>query len=74
MNNLGKSVGPDTSTPASLLAVERQLRWMIGIRLVVITSVVLPYFLLQLASPDETREFSFLYLLAGLTYGASLLY
>ena len=74
MNNLGKSVGPDTSTPASLLAVERQLRWMIGIRLVVITSVVLPYFLLQLASPEETREFSFLYLLAGLTYGASLLY
>jgi len=35
---------------------------------------VLPYFLLQLASGEESREFSFLYLLAGLTYAASLLY
>lgn len=74
MTILGNSERPDSSTPANLLALERQLRWMIGIRLVVITSVVLPYFLLQLASPEESREFSFLYFLAGLTYGASLLY
>ncbi len=56
------------------MALERQLRWMIGIRLVVITSVVLPYFLLQLTSAEESPEFSFLYVLAGLTYGASLVY
>jgi len=74
MTNLGDSLQPDSATPANLLALERQLRWMIGIRLVVITSVVLPYFLLQLASPEDSQEFSFLYLLAGLTYGASLLY
>ena len=74
MTHQGSSVHPDSKTPENLAALERQLRWMIGIRLVVITSVVLPYFLLQLASGEESREFSFLYLLAGLTYGASLIY
>ena len=70
-----------------------QLRWVIGIRLVMITSVVLPYFLLQLARPEaplpapgdasvpaigaalaaepEGRQ---LYLMAGVTYLASLFY
>jgi hypothetical protein len=52
----------------------QQLRWMISLRLVVITSVVLPYLLLQLASTTETISFNFLYLLAGATYAASLLY
>jgi two-component system sensor histidine kinase PilS (NtrC family) len=51
----------------------QQLRWLIGIRLVVITSVVLPYFLLQLQVPEAAR-YDFLYLLAGLTYLASLIY
>ncbi|NHZ73187.1 MAG: PAS domain S-box protein [Nitrospirae bacterium] len=74
MTNLGSSVQPDSKIPESRMALERQLRWMIGIRLVVITSVVLPYFLLQLTSAEESPEFSFLYLLAGLTYGASLGY
>ena len=74
MTNVGSSAQPDSKSPQSLVALERQLRWMVGIRLVVITSVVLPYFLLQLASAEESREFSFLYLLAGLTYGASLIY
>jgi two-component system sensor histidine kinase PilS (NtrC family) len=54
--------------------LERQLKWMIGIRLVVITSVVLPYLLAQIASADEDLGFDFLYLLAGVTYLASLLY
>ncbi|MEE9563188.1 MAG: ATP-binding protein [Thermoanaerobaculia bacterium] len=54
--------------------LSQQLRWMISLRLVVITSVVLPYLLLQLASPTETISFNFLYLLAGATYAASLLY
>lgn len=63
----------------------RQLRWLIGIRLVVITSVVLPYFLMQLVAARRAPvlsaepqalipESDFLYLLAGLTYLASLLY
>ncbi len=52
----------------------RQLRWIIGIRLVIVTSVLLPYFLLQLAAPDEELGLDFLYGLAGLTYAASLLY
>jgi two-component system sensor histidine kinase PilS (NtrC family) len=54
--------------------LSQQLRWMISLRLVVVTSVVLPYLLLQLASPSETISFNFLYLLAGTTYAASLLY
>ena len=74
MTHLASSGQPEPKTPENLVALDRQLRWMIGIRLVVITSVVLPYFLLQLASAEESREFSFLYLLAGLTYGASLIY
>lgn len=61
--------GSSRSTP-----VARQLRWIIGIRLVIVTSVLLPYFLLQLAAPDETLGLDFLYGLAGLTYAASLIY
>ena len=52
----------------------RQLRWIIGIRLVIVTSVFLPYFLLQLTAPDEKLGLDFLYALAGLTYAASLIY
>lgn len=50
------------------------LRWMIGIRLVAITSLLLPYILIQLSSGLEPGHFDFLYLFAGLTYGASLGY
>lgn len=63
-----------------------QLRWLIGIRLVVITSVVLPYFLVLLSNRAEYESWEqrrvaeflgppeLLYLLAGFTYVASLLY
>ena len=34
-------------------SLARQLRWIIGIRLVIVTSVLLPYFLLQLTAPDQ---------------------
>jgi two-component system sensor histidine kinase PilS (NtrC family) len=54
--------------------LSRNLRWLIGIRLVVITSVVVPYFLLQLSERTTTPRFDFLYLLAGATYLASLVY
>jgi two-component system sensor histidine kinase PilS (NtrC family) len=54
--------------------LERSLRWLIAIRLVVITSVVLPYLLAQLSTPGAIPTFDLLYLLAGLTYLASLLY
>ncbi len=52
----------------------RSLAWLIAIRLVVITSVALPYFLVQLASPAGLPTFDFLFLLAGSTYLASLIY
>ncbi len=52
----------------------RSLRWLIAIRLVVITSVVLPYLLSQLASVTELPTFDFLFGLAGTTYLASLAY
>ena len=58
----------------------QQIRWMIGIRLVVVTSVVLPYLLLQLTGTTEAQEAAeplsdkFIHLLAGFAYGASLLY
>ncbi len=51
----------------------RQLRWLIAIRLVVITSVVVPYSLVQLSGRGGPT-LDFLYFLAGLTYLASLLY
>ncbi len=84
-------------TPDRHLA--RQLHWLIAIRLVVVTSVVLPYFLLQLAPTDQPAieeslpaaapdqepvalrvggeprvDTRLLYLIAGLTYLASLVY
>lgn len=55
-------------------ALRRQLRWIIGIRLVVITSVLFPYFALQYASPDTPLGLDFLYAFAGTTYLASLIY
>ena len=58
--------------PAARL--QMHLRWMIGMRLVIITSLVLPYMLIQLSSNLETPEFDFLYVFAALTYAASLGY
>ncbi|QQR73725.1 MAG: PAS domain S-box protein [Holophagales bacterium] len=53
----------------------RQLRWLIVVRLLVITSVAVPYFLLQLAAvPARPLTFDILFLLAGATYFASLVY
>jgi len=52
----------------------RFLPRLIAARLVVITSVILPYLLSQLASPTELPTFDFLFLLAGFTYVASLVY
>ena len=54
--------------------LERSLRWLIAVRLVVITSVVLPYLLAQLSTPGAVPTFDLLYLLGGLTYVASLIY
>ncbi|MDX1642876.1 MAG: ATP-binding protein [Thermoanaerobaculia bacterium] len=59
---------------ASRHRLSTHLRWMIGIRLVAITSLLLPYLLIQLSSGLEPGHFDFLYLFAGLTYGASLGY
>lgn len=52
----------------------KHLRWLIGIRLVVVTSIALPTFLYQVGTLDEGPAPSSLYMLAGVTYAASLLY
>jgi two-component system sensor histidine kinase PilS (NtrC family) len=55
----------------------RALRWLIGIRLVVVTSVVLPYFLLQLsrtAPGPDLGPLDTLYFVAAIAYCASLVY
>ena len=54
--------------------IERQLLWMIGIRLVIITSVLLPAFLLDLSSSQGGLAFPSVLRIAGFTYLASLLY
>jgi two-component system, NtrC family, sensor histidine kinase PilS len=63
---------PPEGVPARLAVY---LRWLIAIRLVVITSVVLPYLLLQLSTPErQPPTFDLLFLIAGSTYLASLVY
>ncbi len=54
--------------------LQTHLRWMIGIRLVAITSLVLPYLLIQLSTELVAPGFDSLYVFAGLIYGASLLF
>lgn len=63
---------PPDGVPARLAIY---LRWLIAIRLVVITSVVLPYLLIQLSAPEsQPPTFDLLFLIAGSTYLASLVY
>lgn len=54
----------------------RQLRWLIGVRTLVITSILLPYFLLNLEPSRAASGIApaALYTLAGLTYLANLVY
>ena len=56
--------------PADL---QRQLRWLIGIRLLVIASASLPYFLAQLSNPGGI-DLGFWSWIAGVGFAASLLY
>ena len=63
---------PGAKTQSQRLA--EQLKWLIGLRLVVITSVLLPAYLLQLSTTSETVQFDFLLSLAGFAYIASLVY
>jgi hypothetical protein len=70
---LRAATGSQASAPPARLLTH--LRWMVGIRLVAITSLVLPYLLIELSSDLlETPKFDFLYLFATLTYGSSLIY
>jgi len=57
-------------------ALQTQLRWLIVLRMVAITSVSLPYFLLSLAPqvPEPASRFDGFYLFAGAVYLASLVY
>jgi two-component system sensor histidine kinase PilS (NtrC family) len=75
----GRGLGPSRflsrpGPPGPEARLLRSLSWLIAIRLVVITSVVLPYLLAQLATPTGLPTFDLLFLIAGLTYLASLAY
>ncbi len=67
---------PATADLTSQLAqpLNASLRWLIGIRLVAITSLAFPYFLYRVSQPDLSSRLDFLYLLSGLVYAASLVY
>jgi two-component system sensor histidine kinase PilS (NtrC family) len=52
----------------------RQLGWLIGIRLVVVTSVTLPHLFFRLSAAANQPVFDLLLKGAGITYLASLLY
>jgi signal transduction histidine kinase len=59
-----------------MLVLERNLRWYIAIRVVAVTSVLLPFFLLQLARPGSFPPAATRYvlLLAACTFAATLVY
>jgi PAS domain S-box-containing protein len=59
-----------------MLTLERNLRWYIAIRVVAVTSVLLPFFLLQLARPGSFPPVATRYvlLLAACTFAATLVY
>src|ERR1044071_9323362 len=62
--------------PRDLGLLRRQLKWLVAIRLVVVTSVFLLYFLVALL-PREPALFiapRFVFVLLGLAYGFSLVY
>ncbi len=54
--------------------LSHQLRWLIGVRLVVITSIAVAYFLSQLSAAPGAPRYGPIYELAGWVYVASLLY
>lgn len=56
--------------------LRRQLKWLIAIRLVVVTSVFLLYFLLSLLPQEPSGLLAprFVFLLLGIAYGFSLVY
>ena len=62
-------VSNESSSESDSLA--RQLRWIIGIRLVVITSVGLPAVLFQVSSLSEEPAPTSLYGLAALAYATA---
>jgi two-component system sensor histidine kinase PilS (NtrC family) len=59
-----------------MTVLERNLRWYIAIRVVAVTSVLLPFFLLQLARPGSfpAEATRYVLLLAGAAFGATLVY
>jgi two-component system sensor histidine kinase PilS (NtrC family) len=71
-------VTPGRAFPQEQGRLGQRLRWLIAIRLLVITSVLLPYVVLVLFAQGEDAPLdaglSFAYLLAGATYAASVLY
>jgi len=66
------ALAPRPARPAPRLA--RQLQRLIVVRLVVVTSIVLPYFLLRLTRPEIPLSFDLLFQIAAGAYLANLVY
>jgi two-component system sensor histidine kinase PilS (NtrC family) len=56
------------------LGLERQLKWLIAIRLIVISSVLVSYLVFELSSQGSLPQWNLLFLLVGATYLASVIY
>lgn len=63
-----------SQSPRQLPDLERQLRWLIAIRLVVISSVLLSYLVFELSARGELPAFNLLFMLVGATYVATAVY
>lgn len=74
----GTTPPQENGAPRPSGRLRQRLRWLIAIRLLVITSVLLPYVVLALFAQGEDASLDtgldFAYVLAGATYAASLLY
>lgn len=68
----GVAHSPRPVRPVPRLA--RQLQRLIAVRLVVVTSIVLPYFLLRLTRPDIPLSFDLLFRIAASAYLANVVY
>jgi two-component system sensor histidine kinase PilS (NtrC family) len=54
--------------------LQRQLKWLIAIRLIVISSVLISYLVFELSAQGSLPQWNLLFLLAGATYLASVVY
>ena len=63
-----------TTEARHLPALERQLKWLIATRLIGISSVLVSYLVFELSAQGSLPQWNLLFLLAGATYLASVVY